>query len=112
MNKMYVPIPPFSQMGDAFTLHVQSIGIRGQIVVYGRVTIPVIFDRELRGRIFSTPPSSRGFTLSRMCERCHGSFLRRDIDLSREAVITDAAAVDGQDSRQVNCCTIPKMSSE
>jgi hypothetical protein len=95
MNKMYVPIPPFSHLGDAFTLRIQSFGIRGQIVIYGRVTVPVIFDRELPdARIFLNAGAlPRFYAVSHLRKMSDEQFLAaKDVDFSREAIVTDAAA--------------------
>ena len=93
MNKIYVPIPLFSRLGDAFTLRIQSVGIRGQIVIYGRVTVPVIFERELPdARLFLNAAAlPRFYTVSRLSKMTDEQFLAaRDIDFSNEAVITGA----------------------
>ena len=95
MNKMYVPIPPFSHVGDAFTLRVQSFGIRGQIVLYGRVMVPVVFDRELPdGRVFLNAGAlPRFYTVPNVRKMSDEQFMAaRDIDFSREAIVSDGAA--------------------
>ncbi len=98
MNKIYVAIPPLSRIGDAFTLRVQSIGIRGAIVMYGRVTVPVIFDRELPdARIFRNAGElPRFYAVSRLRKMSEEQFLAaRDVDFSREAIVTEAADAGG-----------------
>jgi hypothetical protein len=91
MNKIYLAIPPFSRIGDTFTLRVQSIGIRGEIVIFGRVTVPVIFDRELPdARIFLNAGAlPRFYAVSRVRQMSEEQFLAaRDVDFSREAIVT------------------------
>lgn len=79
MNKLYVPLR--GKLGEVVTLRVRSIGARGSLnggengFYYGRVTVPVIFEREFPdGRLFrnltelprfwSTTPGAR-VTLAR-----------------------------------------------
>jgi hypothetical protein len=96
MNKMYVPLPPFSRIGDTFTLRVQSIGVRGSIVMYGRVKVPVIFDRELPdGRVFlNAGELPRFYGVSRVRKMSEDQFLAAtDVDLSREAIITGSGGI-------------------
>jgi hypothetical protein len=98
MNKIYVPIPPFSHTGDAFTLRIQSIGIRGQVVIYGRVTVPVIFDRELPdARVFLNAGAlPRFYAVSRLRKMSDEQFLAaKDVDFSREAILTDGGWIVG-----------------
>src|SRR6185436_390836 len=65
MNKLYVPVHGYARLGDVVTLRIRSLGVRGSLssgenaspaespLYYGRVTTPVIFDRELPdGRLF------------------------------------------------------------
>ena len=96
MNKMYVPVRPFTRAGDTLTLRVESIGIRGEIVIYGRVTVPVIFDRELPdARVFRNAGElPRFWSVSRLRKMTEDDFLRtKNMDFSQEAMVTDGAAV-------------------
>jgi len=98
MNKMYVPVPRFSRIGDTFTLRVQSIGIRGSVVIYGRVMVPVVFDRELPdARVFLNAGAlPRFYAVSHVRKMSDDAFLAAtDVDLSREAILTDAAESGG-----------------
>lgn len=102
MGKVYIPLRPYARLGDSVTLRVRSIGIRANMLqstpaagedplFYGRVTTPVIFDRELPdGRLFlNTAEVPRFRAARRVAMMSDREFLsRRDIDLADEAVIT------------------------
>ncbi|MFZ2490003.1 MAG: hypothetical protein WA208_00825, partial [Thermoanaerobaculia bacterium] len=104
MNKVYIPLRPHARMGETVVLRVQSFGVAGSLlkgvaaepgdapIFYGRVTTPVVFDRELPdGRLFrnlAEVPRFRG--VSRLRKMNGDEFLKvRDIDFAEEAVITD-----------------------
>lgn len=104
MGKLYVPVRPYARLGDVLTLRIRSIGASGMFLsganenpneaplFYGRVTTPVIFDRELPdGRLFrnlAEVPRFRG--VSKLRKLNDDEFLAaRDIDFATEAVITD-----------------------
>ncbi|HYS52511.1 MAG TPA: hypothetical protein VER58_01950 [Thermoanaerobaculia bacterium] len=90
MNKMYVPVRPFARAGDTLTLRVESIGIRGEIVVYGRVTVPVVFDRELPdARIFRNASElPRFWSVSRLRKMSEDALIQtKNIDFSQEAIV-------------------------
>jgi len=102
MGKIYVPL---QAVGGSIVLRVQSIGIRGSMLkgmttvpgdaplFYGRVEVPVIFDRQLPdGRLFRNVaelPRFHGVTrLRKMSEQ---QFLAAtDLDFAREAILTEA----------------------
>ena len=65
MGKVYVPLRPYARPGESVILRVRAVGLRARLltgatdvagdapIFYGRVTTPVIFDRELPdGRLF------------------------------------------------------------
>ncbi|HEV8658986.1 MAG TPA: hypothetical protein VGS96_10165, partial [Thermoanaerobaculia bacterium] len=59
MNKIYIPLRQFARLGESVTLRLKPQGMTIGMLkseasfYYGRVTIPLIFDRELpEGRIF------------------------------------------------------------
>jgi hypothetical protein len=60
MEKAYVPLRPFARAGDTVALRIRADGMRARLlgsedggVYYGRVTTPIIFDRQLPdGRLF------------------------------------------------------------
>ena len=90
MNKMYVPVRPFARLGDSVLLRIQSIGVRASLVLYGRVTVPVVFDRELPdGRLFlNTAEVPRFHAVIRLRKMSDAAFLAaKEIDFSREAVV-------------------------
>ena len=107
MNKVYIPLRPFARLGESVTLVVQSDGIRGSVLrgegaaanetplFFGRVTTPVIFDRELPdGRIFrNVAEVPRFHAVAALRKMTDEQFLAaRDVDFEREAIITDPAA--------------------
>ncbi len=103
MNKLYVPLRPFARMGETVTLRLWSTGMRiGMLkgdapageapIFYGRVTIPLIFDRELPdGRVFRNLAEVPRFHAVRHVRKLNDEeFLAvRDVDFADEAVITD-----------------------
>jgi len=101
MNKMYVPVQ--AGAGEVLSLRVQSFGVRMHMLkgavsdpadsplFYGRVTVPVIFDRELPdGRIFLDPAEVPRFhSVTRLLSMTADQFLAsRDIDFLHEAALT------------------------
>ena len=95
MNKVYIPVRSIAREGETLTLRVESIGIRGEIVIHGRVTIPVVFDRQLPdARIFRNAGElPRFWSVSRLRKMTEDEFLRtRNIDFSQEAIVSEGAA--------------------
>ncbi|HEX6087810.1 MAG TPA: hypothetical protein VF266_24980 [Thermoanaerobaculia bacterium] len=97
MNKVYVPLRPWARLGESVTLRIRAVNVRGyvlqaenkQSVFYGRVTTPVMFDRELpEGRVFrnlAELPRFRAVTRTRPLT--DAQFLAtRDLDFEQEAV--------------------------
>jgi len=104
MSKLYVPLRPYARLGETVVLHVRSVGLRGWMLeganptagetrlFYGRVTTPVIFDRELPdGRLFRNLAELPRFrAVSKLRKLNDDEFLAaRDVDFEEEAVITD-----------------------
>jgi len=94
MDKMYVPLRPFARAGETLLLRVQSVGLRLELVLYGRVTTPVIFDRQLPdGRLFlntAEVPRFHGITLLRTMD--DATFLAtKNIDFASEAVAKESS---------------------
>lgn len=100
MNKVYVPLRPHARRGETVTLRIHANGVRGHVlqgenarsVFYGRVTTPVMFDRELpEGRLFRNLAELPRFrAVSRLRKLNDDEFLAaRDVDFESEAVITD-----------------------
>ncbi|MEO8383478.1 MAG: hypothetical protein ABI779_27725 [Acidobacteriota bacterium] len=104
MNKVYVPLHPYARLGESVTVRVRANGVKGYMLqgensiagetklFYGRVTTPIVFERELpEGRLFrnlAELPRFRG--VSRLRKLNDNEFLAaRDVDFEREAVITD-----------------------
>ena len=96
MNKMYIPVRPFARLGDTVMLRIQSVGIRANMVLYGRVTVPVIFDRQLPdGRLFlNAGEVPRFHAVTRLRRMNDAAFLAtKNIDFADEAVITDGSEI-------------------
>ena len=103
MNKIYVPLRPYARQGERVTLRLWSTGMRVGLlrgdappgespIFYGRVTIPLIFDRELPdGRVFRNLAEVPRFNpVKRVRKLNDDEFISvRDIDFAEEAVITD-----------------------
>jgi hypothetical protein len=113
LEKVYVPIRPYARKGDSLTLRIQTNGVQarflqsvassdGYPIFYGRVTTPVIFDRELPdGRLFLNLAEVPRFRAAKhVVSLTPEQFLaRRDIDLSDTAVVTDGqTAATGGDA--------------
>lgn len=106
VGKLYVPLRPYARLGETVVLRVESRGIRGGMLkaaaepgdtpfFYGRVTTPVMFDRELpEGRIFrNLAEVPRFHAVARVRKMDDAAFLAaKDIDFATEAIVTDASA--------------------
>ena len=97
MNKVYIPLRPYARLGESVRLRIRASNVRGyvlqgenkQSVFYGRVTTPVMFDRELpEGRLFRNLAELPRFrAVSQLRRLTDAQFLTtRDLDFSREAV--------------------------
>ncbi|HEX8408767.1 MAG TPA: hypothetical protein VF883_07880 [Thermoanaerobaculia bacterium] len=100
MSKVYIPLRPHARLGETVTLYIRAKNVQGYVlqaenarsVFYGRVTTPVMFDRELpEGRLFRNLAELPRFrAVSKLRKLNDDEFLAaRDVDFSREAVITD-----------------------
>jgi hypothetical protein len=104
VGKVYVPLRPYARLGDRVTLRLRSTGMRCFLLqgenanpaeaklFYGRVTTPVIFDRQLPdGRVFRNLAELPRFrAVSKLRKLNDDEFLlARDVDFEHEAVITD-----------------------
>jgi hypothetical protein len=104
LDKIYVPVRPYARLGESVLLRVRSIGMQGWVLeaksagsqeaplFYGRVTTPVIFDRQLPdGKLFrSLAELPRFRAVSKLRKLNDDEFLAmRDVDFESEAVITD-----------------------
>jgi hypothetical protein len=98
MQKLYIPLRPYARLGESVTVRVRSHNVKGYVLqaadsfYYGRVTTPIIFDRELAdARLFRNLGEVPRFrAVSRLRKYNDDEFLRvRDIDFATEAVITD-----------------------
>src|SRR5258708_29231413 len=107
MNKIYVPIRPYTRLGETVIVRLRVVNMRISMlrgatevagdapIYYGRVTTPVVFDRELPdGRLFrNLGEVPRFVAVSQVRKMTDDQFLAtREVDFSREAIITDAAA--------------------
>lgn len=105
LEKVYVPIRPYARKGDSLTLRILTSGVQARLlqsvpapdgdpIFYGRVTTPVIFDRELPdGRLFLNLAEVPRFRAARhVLSLSPEQFLaRHDIDLGETAVVTNGA---------------------
>ncbi len=98
VGKVYVPVRQYAHLGDTLTLRVRSVGMQGWMpqagrsFFYGRVTTPVIFDRQLPdGKLFRNLAELPRFrAVSRLRKLNDDEFLAaRDVNFEHEAVITD-----------------------
>lgn len=102
MNKTYVPLRPYARLGESVVVRVEATGLRANLptagdggLFFGRVTTPVIFERELPdGRIFrNSGELPRFFCVSEVRKMTDDEFIgTKGIDFSRTAIVTDAAA--------------------
>lgn len=103
-SKVWIPLRPYADAGESVTLRVRSSGVAGWVLkgenanatetplFYGRVTTPVIFDRELPdAKLFRNVAEVPRFrAVSKLRKLNADEFLAaRDLDFWREAVITD-----------------------
>jgi hypothetical protein len=108
IGKIYVPLAPYARLGERVILRVQAIGVEAQLpasagaprgetaLFYGRVTTPVIFDRDLPdGRIFrNVAEVPRFHPVSRLRRMSKEEMLARtDFDYAEEAVVAPGAKV-------------------
>lgn len=103
LNKVYVPLRTHARAGDDVQLRLWANSMSVRLLkadapagetgfYYGRVTIPLVFDRELpEGRIFRNLAEVPRFTAVRRVRKLNDEeFLAAtDIDFAEEAVITD-----------------------
>jgi hypothetical protein len=106
VGKLYVPLRPYARLGETVVLRLESRGIRGGMLkgtaepgdapfFYGRVTTPIMFDRELsEGRIFvNLAELPRFHAVARVRKMDEAAFLAaKTIDFATEAIVTDASA--------------------
>jgi len=107
LGKVYVPLRPFARLGDTVVLRVAARGMRCRLLqsatadvgdtpmFYGRVTTPIIFDRDFPdGRLFVNVAEVPRFrAVSRVRKMNDAQFLAtKDVDFATEAIVTDATA--------------------
>jgi hypothetical protein len=85
-ERVYVPL--HARAGDTFNVRMRSLGIRGTVAFYGRVTTPVVFDRQQPDeRIFlNVAEVPRFHAVTRLINMSDEQFLAtKNIDFAREA---------------------------
>jgi hypothetical protein len=107
MNKIYVPVRPYAKIGETLVVRVRPVNMRISLlrgatampgdapIYYGRVTTPVVFDRELPdGRLFRNLGEVPRFVAVSQVRKmtCDQFLATTDVDFAREAIITDGAA--------------------
>ena len=104
LGKVYIPLRPHARLGEQVTLRIRGTGVKAFLlegandipgearIFYGRVTIPLAFERELPdGRLFRNVGELPRFrAVSRLRKLNDDEFLAvGDVDFWSEAVITD-----------------------
>ncbi|MBK5259715.1 MAG: hypothetical protein JJE51_08980 [Thermoanaerobaculia bacterium] len=104
MNKVYVPVRPYARQGESVVLRIWTTGMRVGLlkseaaagnespIYFGRVTIPIVFDREFPdGRVFRNLAEVPRFHAVKNVRKMNaGEMLATpEIDFGDEAVITD-----------------------
>jgi hypothetical protein len=104
LNKIYIPLRPYARLGETVVLRLASNGVRVRVLTgatdvagdaplfYGRVTTPLIFDRELPdGRIFRNVGEVPRFHAVTRVRRMSADemLVTKDIDYADEAIVTD-----------------------
>jgi len=104
LNKIYIPLRPYARLGETVVLRLATNGLRVRVLTgatdvasdaplfYGRVTTPLIFDRELPdGRIFRNVGEVPRFHAVTRVRRMSADELlaTKDIDYADEAIVTD-----------------------
>src|ERR1019366_1970044 len=105
LNKIYIPLRPYARLGETVVLRLAANGVRVRVLTgatdvagdaplfYGRVTTPLIFDRELPdGRIFrNVGEVPRFHAVTRVRRMSADEMLAtKNIDYADEAIVTDA----------------------
>jgi hypothetical protein len=127
VGKFYVPLRPYARLGESVTLRIRSVGITGWVLggenanpaesafFYGRVTTPVMFERELPdGRIFRNLSELPRFrAVAKLRKLNDDEFLAaRDVDFETEAVITDDPVMPPQDLAAGGRVTLTKYAPD
>jgi hypothetical protein len=104
IGKVYIPLRPYARLGEAPLLRIRAMNMKAFLlegandnpaearIYYGRVTLPVMFERELPdGRIFRNLAELPRFrAVSRLRKLNDDEFVAAtDVDFEKEAVITD-----------------------
>ena len=98
MDKIYIPLANIAKQGDVVTVRIRPEGMlirvlkSGNDLYYARVTIPLIFDRQLPdGRVFRNLAEVPRFHAVRVLRKLNDDefIATKDIDFANEAVITD-----------------------
>ena len=104
LGKIYVPLRPYARLGESVVLRIAAIGMRVRMltgatevagdapVFYGRVTTPLIFERDLPdGRIFrnvAEVPRFHAVTRTRWMT-VDELLATKSVDFGDEAIVTD-----------------------
>ncbi len=108
LNKVYIPLRPYARLSETVVLRISSTGLRVRLLTgatevagdaplfYGRVTTPVIFERDLPdGRIFRNVAEVPRFHAVTRVRRMTADELiaTKDVDFADEAIVTDPRPV-------------------
>jgi hypothetical protein len=107
MNKIYIPIYEHLRLGDQAVVRIEPVAMRVELVrgatttagdspiFYGRVKVPLMFDRELPdGRLFRNAGEVPRFhSVKRLSTMTHDEFLAKttQFDFRDQAVLTGGA---------------------
>jgi hypothetical protein len=104
LNKIYIPLRPYARLGETVMLRLTANGLRVRLLTgeteipgdaplfYGRVTTPVVFERDLPdGRIFRNVGEVPRFHAVTRVRRMTADALiaTKDVDFADEAIVTD-----------------------
>jgi hypothetical protein len=103
LSKVYIPVRPYATIGETVTLRIWATGMRARLlksderadespIYYGRVTIPIVFDREFPdGRVFRNLAEVPRFNAVKAVRKMNEAEMLAtpEIDFAQEAVITD-----------------------
>lgn len=104
IGKIYVPVSPYAHAGETVVLRLRPVGMRANMLgsadgsfFFGRVTTPLIFDRELPdGRLFrNLAEVPRFHPVSRLRAMSDDEMLARtDFDFAQEAVVASDSKLE------------------
>jgi len=107
LGKVYIPLHPYARLGESVTLRVEAFAMKAVLlrgaqtvagdapIFYGRVTKPLIFDRELPdARLYlNVAELPRFYAVPRVRRMSEDEFFAaKSLSFADEAIVTDAHA--------------------